>query len=154
MKRALLFWIPFAIFGADLGVRGETFLVVEDPYPKTVVKDLPEPFSLESYAPKGCDLPSAKKIRVYYVEPGKEQGVQNPLKSFPLQKPLLFFNGEDHEQTKWAQNQEGTLISCRGLVKGAFFDQRGELVGLLGIQALPAKVIQEGIQLRIVEGMP
>lgn len=85
----------------------------------------------------------------------------NPLQITPLTKWMLFIDGEDERQVKWALRQ--SLTSKIILVKGSpltleetysrrfYFDQLGLLTKKLGIKQVPAKVSQEGHQLKIEE---
>lgn len=85
----------------------------------------------------------------------------NPLQITPLTKLMLFIDGEDEPQVKWALQQ--SLMSKVILVKGSpltleetysrrfYFDQLGLLTKKLGIKQVPAKVSQEGHQLKIEE---
>ena len=85
----------------------------------------------------------------------------NPLQITPLTKLMLFIDGEDGRQVKWALHQ--SLKSKIILVKGSplkleethgyrfYFDQLGLLTKKLGITQVPAKVSQEGHQLKIEE---
>lgn len=85
----------------------------------------------------------------------------NPLQITPLTKWILFIDGEDERQVKWALHQ--SLTSKIILVKGSplnleethsrrfYFDQLGLLTKKLGITQVPAKVSQEGTQLKIEE---
>lgn len=85
----------------------------------------------------------------------------NPLKITPLTKWMLFIDGEDERQVKWALHQ--SLTSKIIIVKGSplnleethsrhfYFDQLGLLTKKLGITQVPAKVSQEGTQLKIEE---
>ncbi len=85
----------------------------------------------------------------------------NPLQITPLTKWMLFIDGEDQVQVKWALSQP--LTSKIIMVKGSplkleetfsrrfYFDQLGLLTKKLGIKQVPAKVSQEGMQLKIEE---
>jgi len=90
---------------------------------------------------------------------------KNPLEVVSLSKHLLFFDGSDHEQVRYAR----TLIDHYGgnvkpiLVAGSYldlmkawqlsvyFDQQGVLTTKFGITQVPALVSQEGLRLRIDE---
>lgn len=96
----------------------------------------------------------------------------NPLTKRSLTKPLLFIDGDDEEQVKWASQHSKVRVV---LVKGApfelmeawnrpgpgepdsaqpvFFDQGGTLTKKLGIQHVPTRVVQEGLSLKIEEIM-
>lgn len=92
----------------------------------------------------------------------------NPLQTRPLTRVLLFLDGDDSAQLKWAlaeakQRQNKTILI---LVKGSplkqmeqtklrfYFDQGGQLVQKLGIQQVPARVVQVGLMLKIDEILP
>lgn len=90
---------------------------------------------------------------------------KNPLEVVSLSKHLLFFDGSDREQVRYAR----TLIDHYGgkvkpiLVGGSYldlmkawqlsvyFDQQGVLTTKFGITQVPALVSQEGLRLRIDE---
>lgn len=80
----------------------------------------------------------------------------NPLDKLSLTKPLLFIDGEDEKQIQWAlrkikDNEQGKIILINGyplnlqekLQRDIFFDQQGVLTRKLGIQHVPAIVIQK-----------
>ena len=81
----------------------------------------------------------------------------NPLEFTPLKEALLFIDGDDDSQVKFALKQQAKII----LVKGSplklqrkekiwiYFDQGGILTSKLGITQVPALVTQEGLQLKI-----
>ncbi len=81
----------------------------------------------------------------------------NPLEFIPLREALLFIDGDDESQVKFALKQQAKII----LVKGSplklqrkekiwiYFDQGGVLTSKLGITQVPALVAQEGLQLKI-----
>lgn len=90
----------------------------------------------------------------------------NPLKIKPLSKPLLFFDGRDEAQLKWALAQEETaaLILTGGSPlklseqhhakigkRSFYFDQHGLICKRLGIEVVPSKVSQKGDLLQIEE---
>ena len=90
---------------------------------------------------------------------------KNPLEVVSLSKHLLFFDGSDRDQVRYAR----TLIDHYGgkvkpiLVAGSYldlmkawqlsvyFDQQGVLTTKFGITQVPALVSQEGLRLRIDE---
>ncbi len=92
----------------------------------------------------------------------------NPLERRSLTQRLLFLDGNDEDQVRWAEAQltdgqwhvKPILVSGEPLELGrqwqrqVFFDQQGLLVGKLGIEQLPAIVRQEGMRLRIDEVAP
>ncbi len=131
--------------------------------------------------PKGVHLPRAKKDRTYYVDPSltvpydirDHEGriihpagtTVNPLDYITLSKQLLFFDGDDPEQVRWARSMfeknptkikpiltSGPLIA---LIKEwqvrLYLDQRGQLVERFGILGVPAVVIQDKHRLKVVE---
>lgn len=88
--------------------------------------------------------------------------VVNPLKTHSLTKPLVFFNGEDPEQVKWAlsqyhKNNRVKLILTQGspfkLSEAheipVYFDQTGKITEKLGITEVPTIVTQKGDNLQI-----
>jgi len=88
----------------------------------------------------------------------------NPLKTFSLEKPLVFINADDKAQLDWAlafeeKNQESILILVQGSVfelmrqlkRPLYFDQGGWLIRKFGIQQVPAWVSQTGKKLIIEE---
>jgi conjugal transfer pilus assembly protein TraW len=86
----------------------------------------------------------------------------NPLDTVPLRQPLVFLDGDDESQRRWATRTFGTRAKLI-LTKGAplqlmkteqrryYFDQGGTLVRHFGIRALPATVAQQGRILLISE---
>jgi len=92
----------------------------------------------------------------------------NPLDYRAMTRRLLFFDGEDREQVRWAAmrlEEEGRrtlpiLVAGSPMELGkrwqrpVYFDQRGLLVAKLGIRQVPAVVVQEGNRLRIDEVRP
>lgn len=85
----------------------------------------------------------------------------NPFDHVDLGQTLLFLDGEDEEQVKWAESQKGraTWILVKGrpfelekkMSHPIYFDQFGKITTQLGIQQVPARVKQEGKVLRIEE---
>jgi len=83
----------------------------------------------------------------------------NPLSYVSLNQELLFFDATDSDQLAWAES----LSTCAKwiLVKGlpmqleeelnrpVYFDQGGVLTKKFGIQQVPARVYQDGLQLKI-----
>lgn len=92
----------------------------------------------------------------------------NPLDWRPLTRQLLFIDGDDSQQVTWAEAMGAKdigramviLVSGPPLELGrrwqrqVFFDQKGILIEKLGIQQVPARVRQDGKQLRIDEVTP
>jgi conjugal transfer pilus assembly protein TraW len=87
----------------------------------------------------------------------------NPLDTVPLRQPLIFFDGDDGDERRWALEQRRKGSAKLILVKGAplalmksaqtriYFDQGGKLVRRFGIKATPAIVVQQARQLRVTE---
>ncbi len=88
----------------------------------------------------------------------------NPLERFSTQKSLLFFDGDDAAQVRWALSEKkkrdlAKLVLVNGSVSQisqtqgiqVFFDQAGRLVKKLGIQQVPAIVEQQGSRLMVSE---
>ena len=99
--------------------------------------------------------------RVFY-KAGKKV---NPLDHISLTRTLIFIDGDDEIQVKWALKQDKIKKGKTKiiLVKGAiidlmkqtktrlYFDQNGTLTKKFSIEHTPAKVEQEGKKLRISE---
>lgn len=89
----------------------------------------------------------------------------NPLDKISLTKALLFIDGSDESQLKWAldqynrRNSRAKIILVKGkiidLMKKKkvrlYFDQEGFLTKKFSIRAVPASVEQEGKMLRVRE---
>ena len=87
----------------------------------------------------------------------------NPLDTVPLRQPLLFYNGDDADERRWAMSERQKGSAKLILVKGAplavmkaeqtrvYFDQGGLLVRRFGIRATPARVIQLARLLQVSE---
>ncbi|MFN9001672.1 MAG: type-F conjugative transfer system protein TraW [Holosporales bacterium] len=89
----------------------------------------------------------------------------NPLSHMTLDRVMCFLDGDDPEQVAWLQQQlkNETQNVVPILVKGSplnladelerriFFDQEGVLTKKFGITAVPARVSQEGLLLRVEE---
>jgi len=93
----------------------------------------------------------------------------NPLDHISLTRTLIFIDGDDEAQVKWALKQDKINKGKHGkntkiiLVKGAiidlmkqtkthlYFDQNGTLTKKFSIEHTPATVEQEGKKLRIKE---
>ena len=83
----------------------------------------------------------------------------NPLDSVKLRSDLLFLNGDDPAQIRWAleQDAKAKLILVKGapleLMKARqrrfYFDQGGKLTEKFGIRAVPARVRQKGRVLEV-----
>lgn len=125
--------------------------------------------------PRALHLPEAEHRRVFFYDPTitawqdikdhqgtilvKKGEKYNPLDQATLTSTLLFFDATQPRHIEWAKQQAGMWI----LVKGqpmeleekescpVYFDQFGSLTTKLGIQAIPARVSQEGKFLKIEE---
>ncbi len=83
----------------------------------------------------------------------------NPLNQTNLRQPLIFVDGRDAEQMAWASRQQGKIILTGGNPKQLmedldmrlYFDQKGVLIGRFGINALPTRISQSGLMLKIEE---
>ena len=89
----------------------------------------------------------------------------NPLNQVPLRERLIFINGDNEEQVRYAlqKRKEYRGLAKIILTKGApleiqrrekvwmYFDQQGVLTTKLGIKAVPALVEQSGLRLKIIE---
>jgi conjugal transfer pilus assembly protein TraW len=85
----------------------------------------------------------------------------NPLNSVRLRGDLLFLDGDDPDQLAWAlrQDKAAKLILVKGapleLMKARqrrfYFDQGGQLTAKFGINAVPARVRQQGRLLEVSE---
>lgn len=128
--------------------------------------------------PRGVEgLQKAKTYRSFCVDPAlcterdilNHQGhvivpkgqCFNPLTTIWHLDTLLFFDGSDSRQLEWAKNQKdqtkwiltkGQPLELEGQENyPVYFDQLGILIKKFGIQALPAKVSQEGMLLKVEE---
>jgi len=89
----------------------------------------------------------------------------NPLNQVPLREKLIFINGDNGEQVKYAlkKRKEYQGLAKIILTKGTpleiqrkekvwmYFDQQGVLTTKLGIKAVPALVEQSGLRLKVTE---
>ena len=88
----------------------------------------------------------------------------NPIEKIPLTKSMLFFDGEDAKQVAWAKSWlEHEPRAVPILVNGSYlelskqwqrtvyFDQKGSMTAKLNLKAVPSRVYQEGLRLRIDE---
>lgn len=125
--------------------------------------------------PKEVPLPQATIYRCFFYDPSvtAHQDIKdnkgniivakgtsyNPLRTVSLTNPLLFFNSTKETNLLWAMKTEGTWILTKGapieleekVGKPVYFDQFGSITRKLGIQAIPAKVSQQGHLLKIEE---
>lgn len=87
----------------------------------------------------------------------------NPLETISLSKALIFIDGDDEKQVKWAINQSQTRKAKIILIKGRiidlmklhkirfYFDQNGSITKKLGIKFVPAIVEQKEKLLKVSE---
>lgn len=83
----------------------------------------------------------------------------NPLEHMSLKDNLLFFDATQKSHLDWAKRTRGLWILTKGSPIALeeqegfpiYFDQFGSITHKLGIQAIPAKVSQEGYLLKIEE---
>ena len=92
----------------------------------------------------------------------------NPLDNVPLTHILIFYNADDTNQVKWAQQLDkqwqgndklilvgGSVYSQMALFhKPIYFDQNGRLTTRFHIKQVPAFITQEGQHLKISEVLP
>jgi conjugal transfer pilus assembly protein TraW len=131
--------------------------------------------------PPGRALPRAAKSRFFHVDPSVTTDYDvvdhlgnviyvagtrvNPLEYTSLSTPIVFFDGDDAEQTTWARELLGeapdqyvALMTNGPVIElmqawniRLYFDQHGRYSEQLGISALPAVVRQQGLLLRVDE---
>lgn len=87
----------------------------------------------------------------------------NPLDKVPMRTSLVFIDGDDPAQVRWAIGSTTALNAKVVLVKGAplalmdatqrriYFDQGGKISGKFGITHVPAVVEQAGRTLKVTE---
>ncbi|MCG7988448.1 MAG: type-F conjugative transfer system protein TraW [Candidatus Thiodiazotropha sp. LLP2] len=149
-----------------------------------VEADMKQRFIDHANRPKGIALPRAETHRVRYYDPSTvlsqdivdhegnvlwPAGTKvNPLEYIAMSQQWLFFDGNDPEQTTWAQDylqrfpnqvrpiliQGAVLELAKAWDTGLYFDQHGTYVKKFGIKAVPAILSQEGKKLRIDEVVP
>jgi len=86
----------------------------------------------------------------------------NPLSRVPMTTTLYFLDADDPRQVTWMKAQKPPTLTWKViLVKGnireasdalsarIYFDQNGHLTRQLGIEYIPARVVQDGLKLRI-----
>lgn len=86
----------------------------------------------------------------------------NPLTRVPMTTTLYFLDADDPRQVTWMKAQKPPTLTWKViLVKGnireasdalsarIYFDQNGHLTRQLGIEYIPARVVQDGLKLRI-----
>lgn len=83
----------------------------------------------------------------------------NGLEKLQWGEPLIFIDGDDELQVKWAKAQSGKITLTNGapldiakkLNRRVYFDQGGILCHRFKIEAMPAIVEQEGLLLKVSE---
>ena len=182
------------VYAKDYGVVGHSYEISEQDiveYIKTKLQDV----DLESVnkqmqdqvhstvnRPKAVEgLIKAEKSREYYYDPTyildrdiyDHKGTLihavgtkiNPLSKIPLSNALIFIDGDDDEQVKYALSEfrgldrrakiiltNGSPIALQKKHKiWIYFDQFGYLTKKFSIKHLPAKVTQSGLSLKIQE---
>lgn len=81
----------------------------------------------------------------------------NPLDHFGFGIPLLFIDGDDASQVRWAVGNKGKIVLTSGspidlshqFKREIFFDQGGSLCRQLNITQVPTRVTQEGTRLLV-----
>jgi conjugal transfer pilus assembly protein TraW len=176
----------------DFGIQGHTFTIIEQDFLEVVNRRLKavdwDEFNqkIQNETKEYVEAPTAvknitkaKESKEYSYDPtyvltqdikdhtGKlihRQGTEvNPLEFISLKDDLLFIDGGDETQVKFALNQYKKRNKNLKivLVKGSplklqkkekiwiYFDQGGVLTSTLGISEIPALVSQEGLRLKI-----
>lgn len=124
-------------------------------------------------------ISKALKPRIFYYDPSitvpydlkdhkdktfhKAGTKVNPLSHRPMTKSLIFIDGDDPKQVTWALSTFTEFNVKIILTSGSpfdlmeahdrpiYFDQEGRITKKLGIKAVPARVTQEGLKLKIEE---
>lgn len=129
---------------------------IESPKPVTGLK------LAQKYRRKTYD-PSTKVTKNILDQSGRvvvKAGTKiNPLDYVSFGQALTIIDAADTEQVNWAKRQNGLIVLVNGrplqleqqLQVPVYFDQGGRIVARFGIQALPAKVSQQGKLLVIEE---
>lgn len=126
--------------------------------------------------PQRVELGEASENKTYFFDPKvrvqedikdneglvvvKKGTVFNPLKTVSLNQDLIFFDGTKKEHLQWAEiNPKSKWILINGdpielekeFNRPIYFDQSGAITKKLKIQNVPAKVSQQGLNLKIEE---
>ena len=143
-------------------LRKQVIVSIENQSPVKGLKNTTHPRSFE----KDLTVVVSKDIRDVNGNLIQKAGTRiNPLKKFISKKTLLFFDGTNAEQLRWAMNeyQQSHGLCKMVLVNGPplalmrehelpfYFDQKGRLVQIFGITQVPAKVFQRKDKLLIEE---
>ncbi|MCK4083829.1 hypothetical protein HCY52_08365 [Acinetobacter radioresistens] len=145
-------------------------------YKQKYIKDTMDGFK----RPKGFDLPHAVSSQTRYFDPSiilemdmrlpdgtylaRKGDYINPLKNQNMSSPLIFIDGDEEKQVKWAlqkrlENPRAYIVLVKGnwyelSVKNKtkfWFDQTGEFINRMGIERTPSYVSQDNLRLRIDE---
>lgn len=145
-------------------------------YKQKYIKDTMDGFK----RPKGFDLPHAVTSRTRYFDPSiilemdmrlpdgnylaRKGDYINPLKNQNMSSPLIFIDGDNEKQVKWAiqkrlENPKAYIVLVKGnwyelSVKNKtkfWFDQTGEFINRMGIERTPSFVSQDNLRLKIDE---
>lgn len=187
-------YLPYTALAKDLGVAGHTFIIEEESLYDNFFKKLQE-VDLEKInnehkekVRKKAERPdpvqgiqNTNEPRTYYYDPTytlKEDikdakgnilhkaGIKiNPLNHVPLSQDLIFIDGDNEAQVKYAierrKNKQGRtkliLVSGSPLNLGKqhkfwfYFDQNGLLTSKFRIKQVPALVTQDKLRLKIEE---
>jgi conjugal transfer pilus assembly protein TraW len=193
MRRLLLtiLIIHQAVHAKDLGDRGMTFSILEEGFIQMIERRLNKldikkeqekiqaKIIKQAINPKGKSVPRTKKQRSFTYDPTfvlnqdvilpdgqvvyKKGDKVNPLEVTPLDKKLIFIDGNDTGQIEWFKKQnvanEDKVILISGspnalskeLHRPVYFDQSAEMTNKFGINQVPAVLKQEGNLLRVEE---
>lgn len=94
--------------------------------------------------------------------------VINPLDNYSLNETLIFYDADDADQVRWAQQMNKTLKNnCKLILVGGsvanqaqlfhkpvYFDQQGKLTARFQFQHVPTLITQDGKRLKISEVLP
>lgn len=134
-------------------IQGEVIKNAKTPKPLTNIANTEHPrtFEFDPTIELTVDLKDHKG-KVF----AKKGTKYNPLETISFKKPLLFINGDDVKQVRWAMSKMDKFkLSKITLVKGSpltleerfgipiYFDQYGTLTKRIGIKQVPAIVWQE-----------
>jgi conjugal transfer pilus assembly protein TraW len=173
----------------DLGVEGDVF-EIKEPDMREWIKNKAKNFDfvklqneltdkVTNFKPKGFEISRAIEYKTHYYNPEvvlteplfdhkgnilKPAGYRdNPLNYFSFTQTLVFFDGNDEKQLKYAfdieaQKDNVVLIEVNGDVLGdikkykkSIFFANQNLVDKLQIQRVPSMAYQEGMMIRIDE---
>ncbi len=124
--------------------------------------------SLDRPTPVALSRTSTPRTWLFDPSSSANNTVINPLETVSLTQVLLFYNGDDLAQVKWAKQKDdilkgqaqlilvgGSVKSQRDLFhKPIYFDQGGRLLERFGLHQVPAIITQAGRYLKIEEVLP